>query len=222
MEKDNIKKYWDYKSKSYKGIVGTALDNERVFWKKLKIFNENKCLKILDIGTGNGFVALILAEMGHEITAVDISSKMLNKAMDNSLKSNLPINFHCADAEKLPFLDEYFDVVISRYLLWTILNPFNTLMEWKRVLKKGGSVIIMENEWNELGIKNFLNKDDYDIFSKYYDPIKNKLPFYTPKKGDMLTLFGEVGYENAKMKSTSITGEDKDIDNDNFFILANK
>jgi radical SAM protein with 4Fe4S-binding SPASM domain len=220
--KDNIKKYWDYKSKSYKGIVGDTLDKERILWKKIEIFNKCKCLKILDIGTGNGFVALILAEMGHEVTALDISPKMLNIAMENSLKNNLSINFHRSDAEKLPFSDKYFDVVISRYTLWTILNPFNTLKEWKRVLRKGGSVIVMEKEWKEQEIKNLLNNEDYETFQKYYGPLKNKLPLYSPKKEDVLTLFNKIGYENTAIKSTSISSENKNVPDNNFLIIATK
>jgi ubiquinone/menaquinone biosynthesis C-methylase UbiE len=222
MEKDNIKKYWDYKSRSYKGIVGKTLDEERILWEKIEIFNEDKCLKVLDIGTGNGFVALILAEMGHEITALDISSKMLDIAMENSLKNNLSINFHRSDAEKLPFSNKYFDVVISRYVLWTLLNPSKTLKEWKRVLKKGGSVIIMEKEWNEAEIKNFLNKNDYETFQKCYGSLKNKLPLYAPKKEDVLILFNEIGYENVKIKLTSLSHENKKISNDNFLVIATK
>ncbi|WP_440954299.1 class I SAM-dependent methyltransferase [Methanosarcina sp. Mfa9] len=49
----------------------------------------------------------------------------------------LDVDFFHFNAENLPFEDGYFDVVVNRYLLWTLSQPDLAFLEWKRVLKPG-------------------------------------------------------------------------------------
>ncbi|MFI5383859.1 MAG: class I SAM-dependent methyltransferase, partial [Methanosarcina thermophila] len=116
-----IQSYWDYRSESYNNGVIENSKEGRNDWKAmlLKAIEGKKGLKVLDIGTGPGFLALLFAEMGNEVTAVDLSNNMLEKARRNALKRSLKIDFLQGDAENLQLPDAYFDVVVNKYLLWT-------------------------------------------------------------------------------------------------------
>jgi ubiquinone/menaquinone biosynthesis C-methylase UbiE len=74
-------------------------------------------LRVLDVGTGTGFIALLLAELGHEVIGVDISEEMLRIAREKARKLNIEnVEFHLADAEEPPFPDNTFDAVVADML----------------------------------------------------------------------------------------------------------
>ncbi len=79
--------------------------------------NGNK--RILDIGTGTGFLAFLLERDGHTITAVDFSTKMLEVAKERGTGAGSRVNFTQADAEKLPFDAQTFD-----------FSLYNCLQNW--------------------------------------------------------------------------------------------
>ena len=107
---------------------------------------------ILDVGTGTGAMALVLAEMGHDVSGIDLSDGMLNKAKEKAKQANLPVEFKIGDAEKLSFPDDTFDVVINRHLLWTLPHPEKAIKEWNRVLKPGGQVVILDGNFKNYNL----------------------------------------------------------------------
>ena len=75
-----------------------------------KIFN--KKIKILDIGTGSGCIAISLAkELNSEVTAIDISKKALEVAVENAKENNVNINFK--ENDMLNGINEKYDLIIS-------------------------------------------------------------------------------------------------------------
>lgn len=105
-------------------------------------------LDILDVGCGTGMITLPLAELGHSVTGIDLSEGMLRIAKEKASNFNLAVEFKLGDAENLPFEDELFDVVINRHLLWTLPDPEKAISGWKRVLKPGGKVMILDGNWD--------------------------------------------------------------------------
>ncbi len=99
--------------------------------------------KILDICTGTGDIAFLLAENSPaetSITAVDFSPKMLDIARQKANKySN--INFLQADALNLPFTDNSFDVSIISFGLRNLNDINQALQEFKRITKKDGYIV---------------------------------------------------------------------------------
>lgn len=73
-------------------------------------------LQILDVGTGTGYFAILLSQIGHQVTGIDLTDAMLKEARDNAALYQVPPTFQQMDAQKLAFLDQSFDVVISRNL----------------------------------------------------------------------------------------------------------
>jgi len=153
-----IQKHWSRDARSYAKAVRSTLNSKiaRNSWQDL--FTEYLGVgkfEVLDVGTGPGIVAIMLAELGHDVTGVDFSEEMLEAARKNANTFNLDVKFRKGDAEKLPFKSGSFDAVVSRYVLWTVPGPEKAISEWKRILKPGGRVVIVDGNWysNENSIK---------------------------------------------------------------------
>jgi SAM-dependent methyltransferase len=111
-------------------------------------------LKVLDVGTGAGFFAVLLSKLGHEVTGVDMSAKMLEEAKKNIAAFDCRADFVRMNAQELKFAAESFDVVISRNLTWTLPDAMQAYKEWCRVLKVGGVLMNFDSDY---GDKNFTN-----------------------------------------------------------------
>jgi ubiquinone/menaquinone biosynthesis C-methylase UbiE len=100
--------------------------------------------QVLDAGCGNGGVARILRDRAREVVAVDV------ERFDN-WRDEPGLSFHVADAEGLPFAGGSFDVVHSKDSLHHMDRPERALVEYRRVLKPGGTALIVEaNRYNPL------------------------------------------------------------------------
>jgi 2-polyprenyl-3-methyl-5-hydroxy-6-metoxy-1,4-benzoquinol methylase len=72
---------------------------------------------ILDVGTGTGRAALLLARDGARVTGIDASEQMLSVARQRAAEEHLAIDFRSGDAHEIPFADRAFDVAISLRVL---------------------------------------------------------------------------------------------------------
>jgi ubiquinone/menaquinone biosynthesis C-methylase UbiE len=150
--KDAIRKSWDHSSEKYDSCSGhgIATNEEKAAWKQELGRNlPGSPLKVLDVGCGTAVMGLLFAEMGHQVTGIDLSEGMMAKAREKADAQKLPIELKMGDAEHLPFNDGSFDVVVNRHLLWTLPHPEIALKEWHRVLKNGGVVLIIEGVWKD-------------------------------------------------------------------------
>ena len=150
------KAYWDNRAAGYSQVNQTELDTEQhQIWRNELVCQIGKIFpqklpeetNILEVGTGPGFFAIILAEAGYRITAVDYTPAMLNQAQANAGKLAGKIAFLEMDAEALQFEDHCFDVVVSRNLTWNLPNPEQAYKEWIRVLAPGGLLLNFDANW---------------------------------------------------------------------------
>ena len=149
--KDVITERWDRSSKTYDSRPGHGIQSEGEKEAWISLLNRtlgNEPLNVLDVGCGTGVLSLLLSEIGHNVTGIDLSEGMLGRAKEKAYKQNLRAEFRLGDAENLSFENESFDAVINRHLLWTLLNPKRAVSEWKRVLKPGGKLIIIDGNGN--------------------------------------------------------------------------
>jgi SAM-dependent methyltransferase len=97
--------------------------------------------RVLDVGTGSGIVAVAAGRLGAEVTGIDPTPLLLEKARENARLGD------CADlkwddgcAECLPYDDATFDVVLSQYAHMFSAEPEAAIGEMLRVLKPGGRI----------------------------------------------------------------------------------
>jgi ubiquinone/menaquinone biosynthesis C-methylase UbiE len=109
--------------------------------RRLRMFGIKKTDRILDLGCGDGLDIQILFEHGYKhIIGVDISPKLLVAAKIR----NPGIRFVLASAEKLPFKDETFDVILADSMLYHIVCNRKALREIRRVLSRGGRLCFVD------------------------------------------------------------------------------
>ncbi len=90
-------------------------ETEELVQSVIKDFEKDSNLKILDIGTGSGAIAISLAKNfpNAQVFAIDISEGALNVAKKNAIENNVHITFSKADILKTVTLDEKFDIIVS-------------------------------------------------------------------------------------------------------------
>lgn len=154
--KEEIHAYWTQRAEGYSEYNQQELaDARRNMWKNklLSLLEENfpgkkpEELKILDVGTGPGFFALLLAEAGYQVTAADVTEEMLKEAKKNTGVFAEKIIWKISDAQDLELEDCEFDAVFSRNVTWNLENPGQAYEEWIRVLKPGGLLCNFDADW---------------------------------------------------------------------------
>lgn len=150
--------YWTARAAGYSAVnqEELATGQRRVWSHALKTriealgLNVNRQrIHVLDVGTGPGFFAIVLAHMGFQVTAVDSTAAMLDRARINAAEEGVleRICFARHDAQCLPFPDETFDVVVSRNLTWNLRHPQKAYREWARVLKSTRGILNFDANW---------------------------------------------------------------------------
>ena len=133
--------------------------------------------RILDLGGGTGDLTAkfsrIVGEKGHVILA-DINNSMLNVGRDKLRDSGIVGNVHYvqANAEELPFPDDYFDCITISFCLRNVTDKDKALRSMYRVLKPGGRLLVLE-----------FSKPILEPLSKVYDAYSFHL---LPKMGELI------------------------------------
>lgn len=148
----SIGQYWTRRAPSYTDVIKKNLaDGWDQVWADELISHfpdgGDRPLRVLDIGTGPGFYAIILARRGYEVTAVDYSEGMLREAKRNAGALADKIRFAQMDAQKLAFADGSFDAIVTRNLTWNLPDPAGAYREWMRVLRPGGALVNFDANW---------------------------------------------------------------------------
>ena len=202
--KQQIRAWWDDAHHDYDSIPEHRVHSkeEKGLWRDAltKSFGTTQRLKILDMGTGTGFLALLLAEMGHDVTGADWSKSKLNEADEKINNSDISVKFVIEDAEDLSFEDGMFDAVVSRHLIWTLSDPAAAFKEWVRVTKPGGRVL------------TDVPKHSHHKSHHFGEGIGRELPFYNgADPEEVVSMFEGAGLTNVSVRGfnelTLVSGE---------------
>lgn len=93
-------------------------------------------VSLCDIGCGGGFLTNFLSDHLESVVGIDQSDSSLKIAKENSRSAN--VEYIKADAYKLPFADESFDVVCAMDFLEHVEDPQKVIQEASRILRPGG------------------------------------------------------------------------------------
>ncbi|CAN5351573.1 class I SAM-dependent methyltransferase [soil metagenome] len=140
-----VRDYWDADAATYDRSHGIATAAERAAWNAvLKRLLPSEPARVLDVGAGTGFLSLLLAELGHEVTALDLSAGMLARLQTTAAQRGLDIAVVNGPAHEPP--GDSFDVVTERHLLWVLPDPRATLATWRRAAPDG-RLVVLEGLW---------------------------------------------------------------------------
>ena len=144
-----------------------------------KLFTVNRVaprpgMKVLDLASGTADLAIAFAKKigaSGQVWATDINESMLRVGRDRLIDKGLITPVALANAEHLPFPDNYFDVVTVAFGLRNMTHKDQALKEMQRVLRPGGRVFVLE-------------------FSKVHAPLQKAYDFYSfnllPKMGELI------------------------------------
>lgn len=135
--------------------------------KLLSLLSDLKNKKVLDVGAGTGRISLELFSLGAQVTALDVSDKILEVLK----RKNKKIATVVGEAEDLPFENDSFDLVVAAFLIVHLKDPARFFDEVYRVLKSGGIFLVTNINQKEPPIVK-TQAGDIQIKSYYHRPEK--------------------------------------------------
>ncbi len=145
---DRIRRWWNDDAATYDETPSHAATDpvEAAAWRAALLrFLPPPPAKVLDVGAGTGAMTLLAAELGFRVTALDLSEEMLGRARDKARERDLDVEFHVGRGAEPP--QGPFDAVMERHVLWTTMDPVDTLTAWRRVTAPGGRLVLFEGIW---------------------------------------------------------------------------
>lgn len=140
--------------------------------------------KILDVPCGYGRISNELADMGFDVTGVDITETFLQKAKADAKAKKLNIEYLRGDMRRLPFENQTFDVLINWFTSFGYFDEETNhavLKEFHRVLKPG-AILLLDHQNRDRMLLNFgpysLNEKDgnFMIDAAEFDPVSGYAP----------------------------------------------
>lgn len=167
---------------------------------------------VLDVASGTGDLAKAFAPLvGKEgkVVMTDINEAMLNVGRDRLADAGIIGNLECiqADAENLPFAENYFDCITIAFGLRNVTNKENALRSMYRVLKPGGKLLILEfSKPTSTLVNQFYDFYSFNVIPKMGELITNDRASYQylvesirmhPDQETLKTMLQEAQFENV-------------------------
>jgi ubiquinone/menaquinone biosynthesis C-methylase UbiE len=187
-----ITSYWNGRSDGYDSHPNHSFrgDREKKVWlTTLKDLLPPPPLDILDVGTGTGFLALLLGELGHHVIGIDLARDMLRAARQKPSVGD--VRFEIGDGSNPDFQPASFDAITNRHVLWTLLDPESTFTSWYRLLRPGGRIIAFDSIAPSPRIEN--------PFAPYSEDLLQALPLrHTGSTDAALTMLEAASFTDVK------------------------
>ena len=142
-----ISQYWDDDAATYDDSPSHAPQRaqERAAWAAaVRRLLPAPPARVLDAGAGTGFLSLMLAAQGYQVTALDLSAGMLGQLAAKAGRLGLQVQTVHGDAADPPRDD--FGAVVERHLLWTLPDLPAALAGW-RAAAPAGRLVLLEGTW---------------------------------------------------------------------------
>lgn len=189
-EKEQVKEIFGKYSESY---VTSAVHAKGADLRQMDEWIKPEAnMNLLDIATGGGHVAKLLASRFKHVFATDLTERMLANT-ERHLRKHENIFFVVADAESLPFLDNSFDYVSCRIAAHHFPDPASFIREVVRVLRPGGKFIFIDNVASE--------NDKYDAFINSLEKERDYSHVRSLKASEWTYLLEECGLDIIRQAS---------------------
>jgi ubiquinone/menaquinone biosynthesis C-methylase UbiE len=157
---------------------------------------------VLDLGCGPGIVACAFAQVARHVTGLDLAPAMLDRAKARQAERSLVnMTWTCGDVSSLPFADNSFSIVVTRYTFHHFLSPAAVLAEMVRVCRPGGRVVVADvtPEAEKLSA--------YDHFETLRDPSHTR----ALSLAEFKSLFAAAGLRSAEIESFGLEMDFEDL-----------
>ena len=147
---DVIRRHWNARAATFDRELGHGVhsDEQRQAWLTLLADLAGKTRqRVLDVGCGTGVLSLMLDQLGHSVTGVDVAGGMLHVAREKARRLGRNVAFRLENAASLTDPSESYDMVVARHVLWTMPDPARAVAEWLRVLRPAGHLALIEGKW---------------------------------------------------------------------------
>lgn len=150
--------FYNYQKKNFNRMLVQLYEKENI----------GKLTKVVDLGCGTGALCSVLNQRGHEVTGVDASRKMLEKAVKKPENRN--IRFFLANAhEPLPFEDNSFDLAVTSFVAHG-LKPEDRMALYREMKRLARELVIIY-DYNDrrsllISIAEWAEHGDYFNFIK--------------------------------------------------------
>jgi SAM-dependent methyltransferase len=209
---DRIREFWDADARVYDATKSHAISDplERAAWRQaLREALPRPGAKVLDVGAGTGSLSLLAAELGFEVTALDLSPGMLAEAERKANAMGLAdrVTYVVGSASEPPAGP--FDAVMERHLLWTLPDPVGALRSWRDVARR---LVLFEGVWGSTRLghraKAFaaeslrkLMRTPPDHHAPYPEDVLAELPLARlPSPLPLVEAVNDAGWRGVRMK----------------------
>lgn len=134
---------YDRLAPRYDRIEGLMEARAAIRWREL-LWQRVRGPRVLEIGVGTG-KNIRCYPAGAEVTAIDFSPRMLERAEQVAVPDGVSLTLRLADAQALPFPDASFDAVAATFVFCSVPDPVLGLREARRVLAPGGQLLLLEH-----------------------------------------------------------------------------
>lgn len=153
--KDEIRAYWSRRAETFDLSYGHRIRSRGELDAWAKLIADHAPIapgdRVLELASGTGEVTRVLLSFGCAVDAIDLCEPMIDRA--KAKHEGAPVRFHLGDAESTMMPDATYDVVVCRHLVWTLVDPRAALIDWLRVLKPGGALVVVDGDWVNLSRK---------------------------------------------------------------------
>jgi ubiquinone/menaquinone biosynthesis C-methylase UbiE len=112
-------------------------------WRE-KLWSQVEGNRVLEVGVGTG-KNILYHPKGVQVTAVDLSDKMLERAQRRAQELDSEVDLRLMDAQKLAFPDTAFDAAVATFVFCSVPDPILGLRELGRVVRAGGQIFLLEH-----------------------------------------------------------------------------
>jgi SAM-dependent methyltransferase len=199
---DQVTAFWSMVAAGYEGHPGNVPPRGSALYDRwVEVLDKElgpAPRKVLDLATGTGFVALILAELGHPVTAIDLSAEMLAEAR-KAAGGRSDVHFEVGDAVEPTMPAGSFDAVVNRHLLWTLREPVCAMSRWRDLLGPSGVLLCFDGFW----FGSAPSEEEPEPFRRHYTTsTRSALPFmHSTSAEPIIAAMGEAGFAHVTWRS---------------------
>lgn len=195
---DSITAYWDRRAPSYAEFHRDRDDQAEYARAWADLWTRAlppAPARVLDLGTGSGKAAVDIARLDHDVTGIDLSASMLAQARGLGARVARPPTFALGDAVDPRFPARTFDAVTARYLVWTLRETAQALRRWRRLLRPGGRLAVVDSTWFPSGLDGHASSEFGD---HYGSAVRAALPLAEARSiSATVDLIEQTGFVNV-------------------------